>query len=154
MLPDGCLVCLGRGDSVVKVRGQSVDIDEVEAVFLALDGIIQAAVVAQDVAGRDKRLVAYVVLASDGPTVSALRFAAREKLPDHMVPSKFVFMKALPLTPSGKVDRRALPSAGSSRPELDTPFLEATTPSKKRWRRSGLRFCLWTKSAFTTISSI
>jgi acyl carrier protein len=66
------------------------------------------------------------------PTVTAIRHALRKKLPDYMIPSGFVVLDALPLSPNGKVDRQALPDPGRSRPELDTPYLAARTPTDEQ----------------------
>jgi len=88
--------------------------------------------------GRDeglragKRLVAYVVPNDEQePTVSELRRFLREKLPDYMVPSAFVTLEALPLTPSGKVNRRALPVPDRVRPELEGVYVAPRTPTEE-----------------------
>ena len=88
----------------------------------------QGSAAAQPSAGA-KVLVAYVVpKAGPQPTSRMLRSFLREKLPDYMVPSAFVILQALPLTPSGKVDRRALPAPDMSRPELDVSYVAPRTP--------------------------
>jgi amino acid adenylation domain-containing protein len=108
-LSDGSIEFLGRRDVQVKVRGYRIELGEVEAALRAQSGVREAAVVAQ---GEDpgKWLVAYVVPAN-GQTLTAerLRKALETRLPDYMTPGAFVFLEALPLTPSGKLDRRALP---------------------------------------------
>jgi amino acid adenylation domain-containing protein len=129
MMPDGCLLHLGRMDAQIKIRGHRVEVAEIELKLLELDIVKEAVVVAQEDVLRDKRLVAYVVPARHpAPTVSALRCALAEKLPDYMVPSAFVMVDALPLTPTRKLDRRALPAPGSTRPQLDTSFVAPRTP--------------------------
>src|SRR5213075_1180303 len=75
----------------------------------------------------DKRLVAYIVPVQDTPSVTELRQHLMQKLPDYMVPAVFVFLKALPLTTNGKVDRRALPSPNHARPDLKIDFLAPRT---------------------------
>jgi amino acid adenylation domain-containing protein/non-ribosomal peptide synthase protein (TIGR01720 family) len=105
-LPDGSIDFLGRLDHQVKVRGLRIELGEIEAVLAALPGIRQAVVVV-----RESRLVAYV--AGDtaaGEMRPSLRERLRERLPDYMVPAVFVTLPALPLTASGKVDRKALPA--------------------------------------------
>ncbi|MFC1717666.1 phosphopantetheine-binding protein, partial [Candidatus Poribacteria bacterium] len=92
-------------------------------------GIKEAVVVAGEDLRGDQRLVAYLVPVEDSnPTVSILRRTLAESLPDYMIPSAFVMMDALPLTPGGKINRLALPDPGTARPELDTPFATPRTP--------------------------
>jgi len=82
--------------------------------------------------GTSKRLVAYLVSnRQPTPSVSDLRSLLKEKLPDYMVPSAFVFLETLPLTPSGKVDREALPAPDRSRPDLEKAFVAARTPVER-----------------------
>ena len=106
-LSDGNIEFLGRKDDQVKIRGFRIELGEIEAVLVALPEVREVIVVAQDQPGN-KRLVAYVV-PNEQLTASQLRTALKARLPDYMVPAAFVFLEALPLTPSGKVNRRALP---------------------------------------------
>jgi amino acid adenylation domain-containing protein len=110
--PDGELEYLGRTDAQVKVRGYRVELGEVEA-SVASHPAVHQAVVAAHGEGAAKRLVAYVV-ALPGRTAepTSLRAHVAARLPEHMVPAAWVALSALPLTPSGKVDRRALPEPG------------------------------------------
>jgi amino acid adenylation domain-containing protein len=107
-LAGGELEYLGRSDTQVKVRGFRVELGEVEAALRAQGGVRQAAVAARERGRGDLRLVAYVVT-EEGVTAGALVAGLRERLPEYMVPSAVVFVEGLPLTPSGKLDRRALP---------------------------------------------
>ena len=126
---DGCLFHLGRKDFQVKIRGHRVEVSEVETALLALDGLKEAVVVGREDTPGDKRLVAYVVpLAGRVPTVSAMRRLLADKLPDYMVPSLFIRLDTLPLTPTGKVDRRSLPPPGVTRPELENPYVPPRSP--------------------------
>jgi amino acid adenylation domain-containing protein len=111
---DGNLEFLGRIDHQVKVRGFRVEIGEVEAALAEHPGVGGVAVVAREVQGT-RQLVAYV--AGPGLDAAALRERLRARLPEYMVPAFFVLLEALPLTPRGKIDRRALPApeAGASR---------------------------------------
>ena len=129
MSVDGCLEHLGRRDNQVQVRGYRVELAEIETVLVGLDIIKEAAVVAREDPSGGQRLVAYLVpVATPPPTVSDLRGRLEEKLPDFMVPSAFVFLGALPLLPSGKVDQLALPQPGPERPNLDSLFVAPRTP--------------------------
>ncbi|MBW8874482.1 MAG: non-ribosomal peptide synthase/polyketide synthase [Acidobacteria bacterium] len=112
--PDGRLEFLGRLDHQVKVRGFRIELGEVEAVLARHPGVRQTAVTAHPAGGS---LVAYVVTAgATAPSASELREHLRRHLPEHSVPSAYVVMEAFPLTPNGKVDRKALPAPGGARP--------------------------------------
>ena len=129
MLSDGCLEHLGRKDFQVKIRGNRIEVSEIEIALLDVDTIKEAVVVARKDDSGDQRLVAYVVPHKrPGPTVNSLRHALRGTLPEYMIPSAFVLLDVLPLTANRKVDRRALPAPTPARPELDTPFVTARTP--------------------------
>lgn len=126
-LPDGNIEFLGRIDQQVKIRGFRVELGEVEAALR--QHVREAVVVAREDEPNDKRLVAYVVARPDAATsTSALRGFLREKLPHHMIPSAFVFLDALPLTPSGKVDRQALPMPDRIGPGSEATFVAPRTP--------------------------
>ncbi|HEY2738150.1 MAG TPA: amino acid adenylation domain-containing protein, partial [Thermoanaerobaculia bacterium] len=109
-LPDGTLEFLGRLDHQVKVRGFRIELGEIETVLATLPGVREAVVAAREDTPGERRLVAYVAGEVAEVTADALRQALRERLPDYMVPATFVILPALPLTLSGKVDRRALPA--------------------------------------------
>ena len=121
--PGDVLEHLGRHDGAAKVRGQRVEIADVEAALARLPGIAAAAAAVRGDDGGEPRLVAYLV-ARDGapPTVSALRRMLAERLPEALMPSAFVTLAQLPLDDNGKLDRRALPAPGSARPALDPAF--------------------------------
>lgn len=106
--PDGTLEFLGRLDHQVKIRGYRIELGEIEAALTAHPQVTEAVVIARR-EGAATRLVAYVAPRSDAPGVEELRAHLREGLPDFMVPANFVLLDALPRTPNGKIDRKALP---------------------------------------------
>jgi acyl-coenzyme A synthetase/AMP-(fatty) acid ligase len=105
------LVCLGRTDDQVKIRGFRVELGEVEAVVTQYPGVREAAIVVREDQPGQKVLCAYVVPHAQQTVDSgALRQALRQTLPDYMVPSFIVLLEQLPLSGTGKVDRKALPA--------------------------------------------
>ncbi|MFL6256241.1 MAG: amino acid adenylation domain-containing protein, partial [Pyrinomonadaceae bacterium] len=115
---------LGRGDRQVKVRGFRIELGEVEAALRGHEGVHEAAVEARGVGGEEgsgRRLVAYVVWGEGARevTVAEWREYLGERLPEYMIPSSFVSLKRLPLTPSGKLDRKALPEPGVAQAESE-----------------------------------
>lgn len=130
---DGCIFHLGRTDFQVKIRGHRVEVGEVEAALRALDGVREAVVVSREDTPGHRRLVAYVTAAGESaPSPGELRRGLGERVPDHMRPSLYVVLAALPRTAAGKVDRRALPPPDGSRPALDAPFVAPHTPLEHR----------------------
>ncbi|WP_426501682.1 non-ribosomal peptide synthetase [Streptomyces sp. D54] len=127
-LPDGRIQCLGRRDDQVKIRGHRVETGEVESALRALLRVADAAVVAQEQPIGGRRLLGYYLGAAEP---GALRRALARQLPEYMVPTVLVALDAFPRTPSGKLDRAALP-----RPEqLDAPtdsYVAPATPTEER----------------------
>ncbi|MBP5973795.1 amino acid adenylation domain-containing protein [Brasilonema sp. CT11] len=131
-LPDGNIEFLGRIDDLVKVRGFRVELAEVEAVLTRHPQINQAVAKVFGESAREKYLVAYFVpIPGESVTVEQLRSFLSEQLPDYMMPSAFVEMESFPLTPNGKVNRRALPEPSANRPELSQTFVEPRTPTEE-----------------------
>ncbi|PYJ20098.1 MAG: non-ribosomal peptide synthetase, partial [Verrucomicrobia bacterium] len=124
--PDGEMEFIGRVDNQVKIRGYRVELGEIEATLNQHVAVKQCVVVARErESSEEKELVGYIVPNQGSvASVSDLRSLLRQKLPDYMIPSAFVFLNALPLTPNGKVDRSKLPPPGYSRPSLDQGFVE------------------------------
>jgi amino acid adenylation domain-containing protein len=149
-LADGNIAFLGRIDDQVKLRGFRIELGEIEAMLNQHPSVAECVAVVREDGHGEKRLVAYAVPAEPqnaerrtlhGPEGSSsalsvqrsalgaeLRNFLQEKLPNYMLPSAFVLLDALPLTPSGKIDRRALPALDTIRPELDTSFTTPRTP--------------------------
>jgi len=109
---DGNVIFLGRIDHQIKIRGFRVELEEIQSVLASCEGVLESVVIAQADGLGDKRLVAYVV-AHEGVELSLanLRAKVSATLAEYMVPSAFVLLPAMPLTPNGKLDRRALPEA-------------------------------------------
>lgn len=108
---DGTVEYLGRNDDQVKIRGYRIELGEIEAQLARHELVKEAAVVAREDTPGSKRLVAYVTLHADrGASVDELRAYLKSVLPEYMIPSALVVLDSLPLTPSGKLDRRALPT--------------------------------------------
>ena len=121
-LPDGNIVYRGRIDQQVKVRGFRIELGEIESVLSLHPGLAEVAVVARRETPGERRLVAYVVAKEAPPAVEELLAWLRERLPEYMVPSAFVFLASLPLSPNGKVDMRSLPAPDRLRPELAAAY--------------------------------
>jgi natural product biosynthesis luciferase-like monooxygenase protein len=107
---NGSLEFLGRIDHQVKIRGHRIELGEIEALLLRQDGVKEAVAIARADAAREKRLLAYITAqAGTKPQPEVLRAALVRELPEIMVPASVLVLAALPITPNGKVDRRALP---------------------------------------------
>jgi acyl-coenzyme A synthetase/AMP-(fatty) acid ligase/acyl carrier protein len=132
MLPSGCLFYLGRKDFVVRIRGYTVEMGEIERALLGDPGVKEAGVIAWDQEAGEKYLAAYIVpRGSPAPTIDELRSFLKNKLPDYMIPSAFVFLDALPLT-NGKLDRKALQKPGSNRPEVNQPYMSPRSDVERK----------------------
>jgi amino acid adenylation domain-containing protein len=119
---DGRLDYLGRTDFQVKLRGQRIELGEVEQALLSHPGVAQAAAIVRDHGQGDQRLVAYAVLEPDaGIQPAELPDYVRGLLPDYMAPAVVVPLAELPLTPAGKLDRQALPSEHPTVPSSQEP---------------------------------
>ncbi|WP_163871123.1 non-ribosomal peptide synthetase, partial [Myxococcus eversor] len=131
---DGTVEFLGRLDGQVKLRGFRVELGEVEAALRAIPGIRDAAAtVREDVPGL-KRLVGYLVpvSAAEMPEAERLRTLLLQRLPEYMVPTAFVSLETLPLTPSGKVARRMLPAPDVREQESEASFIAPRTPQEEK----------------------
>lgn len=123
--PDGRLELLGRLDHQVKVRGYRIELGEIENVLSQHELLKEAVVVARENPDGNKCLVAYCIPITRGRLKSSeLGQFLQRKLPDYMLPSYFVEMEAFPLTPNGKIDRKALPNPESISLEAGSPFVE------------------------------
>lgn len=124
-LPGGEIEFLGRRDDQVKICGFRVELGEVESVLTKHSGVRDVAVVLHEDTPGNKRLMAYVVRGEQATaSESELRRHVQNRLPKYMVPSEFVFLQSMPLTPNGKINRRAL-----AKPKFDTPLPNTDTSS-------------------------
>lgn len=124
-LPDGAIEYLGRLDMQVKVRGFRIELGEIEAVLLEHPSVRTAVVLLRTDTPGHQRLVAYIVptALSSFPNLDMLRTYLMARLPLSMIPSAFVVLEDLPQTPSGKIDRQALPPPGNERPRLREAYV-------------------------------
>jgi amino acid adenylation domain-containing protein len=122
--PDGQLDILGRMDAQVKIRGNRIELSEIESILARHAAVRQAVASIWETEVGDKRLVAYIVTdSSQLPQTRELRNFLKTQLPDYMIPASFMTLEAIPLTPNGKVDRTALPT-----PNLDAKLQESFVP--------------------------
>jgi amino acid adenylation domain-containing protein len=126
--PDGVIECLGRSDHQVKLRGFRIELGEIESVLMQCPGIRQAVVDVRQSQSGDKRLLAYLVAEDGSVNIADLRQQLSSKLPDYMIPSAFLRLDALPLSPNGKLNRNALPDPGDTRLETTHTFVAPVTP--------------------------
>ncbi|WP_299409950.1 non-ribosomal peptide synthetase [Acaryochloris sp. IP29b_bin.148] len=130
-LPDGNIKYIGRIDNQVKIRGFRIELGEIEAVLSQHASIRETVVIVREDTPGDKRLVAYSVSQQENLLGSELRTFLKNRLPMYMVPSAFVFLDAMPLTPNGKVNRRALPKPDISSIQLGTDFVPPSNPTEE-----------------------
>ncbi|HWM07580.1 MAG TPA: amino acid adenylation domain-containing protein [Actinophytocola sp.] len=130
-LADGTIEFLGRIDTQVKLRGFRIELGEIEAVLAQHPAIRAVAVVVREIIPGDRRLVAYLVPHGDPPAVAELREHVARRLPDYMVPALWTTLPELPLTPSKKVDRKALPAPAQDRPDPARPYVAPRDPAEE-----------------------
>ncbi len=129
LLPDGNIEYIGRIDHQVKIRGQRVELGEIESTLNACPGVRQSAVQVREDRPGFQQLVAYVV--ADAALAAELKQKLRAKLPDHMVPTTFVTLASLPVLPNGKLDRKALPVPDSNAREVDPGVAASLSDAEK-----------------------
>ncbi|AFZ23810.1 non-ribosomal peptide synthase/amino acid adenylation enzyme [Cylindrospermum stagnale PCC 7417] len=131
-LPDGNLEFLGRIDDQVKLHGFRIELGEIEAILCQHPQVREVVVVAREDRPGKKLLVAYIVPEEQIANFKSfeLRDFLKQKLPDYMVPSQFILLKALPLTANGKIERKSLPAPDAVKPELQATFVAPRTPAE------------------------
>jgi amino acid adenylation domain-containing protein len=136
---DGTIEFLGRVDNQVKVSGFRIELGEIETVLMEHPSVQSAVVVARQDTPGEKKMVAYVVLRQQEDDRSELRPFLQKKLPAYMVPSEFVVLNSLPLSPNGKVDRGAVPAPQTIQAEVNKVAVSPQTDLEQRiaaiWQR-------------------
>ncbi|WP_326820140.1 non-ribosomal peptide synthetase/MFS transporter [Streptosporangium sp. NBC_01756] len=132
---DGNLEFLGRIDQQVKLRGLRIELGEIETVLRERREVADAVVVVREDTPGDKRLVAYLTTSGEADAggevdIAELRLALKQGLPDYMVPTAFVVLDALPLSPNGKLDRKALPAPQATR-DATAELVEPETATER-----------------------
>jgi len=134
-LPDGNIEYIGRIDNQVKIRGFRIELGEIESILTQHSHVREAAIIVREETPNNKRLVAFVVASTvfdldqvrEPDTIkSSLRQFLQERLPNYMLPSAFVFLERLPITPNGKIDRRALSTLDITNLQSETNFVAPT----------------------------
>lgn len=130
-LHDGNVEYRGRRDHQVKIRGFRIELGEIEAQLTDHPQVNQAIVIASDNERGEKHLVAYVSVAGESPSNNDLRAHLGRKLPEHMIPSAFVFLESFPLTASGKINRLALPKPDRAQLATREEFVAPRNPTEE-----------------------
>jgi amino acid adenylation domain-containing protein/thioester reductase-like protein len=135
-LPDGNIEYLSRIDDQVKIRGYRIELGEIEALLAQHPSVKTSVVIVREDVPNQKRLVAYVLpnqqYENDSQLAAELRHFLKQKLPEYMIPTAFVCLTKLPLTPSGKLDRKALPAPDQSRPSLEVALITPRTSTEEK----------------------
>ena len=127
---DGNLEFLGRIDNQVKIRGFRIELTEIETILNQHAVITQAVVIAREDSPGNKRLIAYLVGSQSSGTMESIRHHLKQKLPSYMVPTGFIFLEKIPMTPNGKVDHSALPIPETTH-HLDSSFVAPQNDTEK-----------------------
>jgi len=123
-LPDGNIEYLGRIDQQVKIRGFRIEPGEIEALLEKHSDVSETVVIGLPDKSGENRLVAYLVLhTANSVSVNELRTFLQHQLPDYMLPTAWVFLEKIPLTPNGKIDRKALPAPEKKRPPISQNYV-------------------------------
>ncbi|MFZ0634350.1 MAG: amino acid adenylation domain-containing protein [Candidatus Acidiferrales bacterium] len=131
-LLDGTIQCLGRVDHQVKIRGFRIELGEIETLLVKAPGVSQSVVAAREDGSGAQRLIAYVIAQPGSqPDPGALRAFLAQQLPEYMVPSIFMTLESFPLTPNGKVDRKALPTPDGQRLIGSTTYVSPGTETER-----------------------
>jgi len=127
---DGNIEFIGRIDTQVKIRGFRIELGEIESILSQHPKVRTTVVIAREDIPSDKRVVAYVVVEDQAQDID-LRSFLKERLPSYMIPSAFVFLAAMPITPNGKIDYRSLPAPDRSSTQLKENFVPPSNPTQE-----------------------
>src|SRR5690606_13423440 len=130
-LPDGTIEFHGRRDGQVKIRGNRVELGDIEVAISQQQGVQQAVVIVREDVPGEKYLAAYLVNKEGEINIKGVRDQLVGLLPDYMIPSHFVQLEDLPKTSSGKVDRKALPKPEAKRPDFGVLYRRPSTETEK-----------------------
>ncbi|MFN6486985.1 MULTISPECIES: amino acid adenylation domain-containing protein [unclassified Nostoc] len=128
---DGNIEFIGRIDHQVKIRGFRIELEEIEAILAQHPEVRESAVVVCEDKLGNKRLIAYVVPNQEKFSTIEVRHFIKQKLPDYMLPAAFVMLEVLPLTPSGKIDRKALLIPEVLENNLEQEYIMPRTPEEE-----------------------
>ena len=131
-LPDGNINFLGRKDDQVKIRGYRIELGEIELALLAINGISQAVVVAQENDQQQKNLIAYIQGNQQELDIHKVRTILTKQLPEYMLPSTIIWLNEMPKTSSGKINKSALPKPSNERPLLGNIFIAPVTATQQK----------------------
>lgn len=129
--PNGDIEFLGRIDTQVKIRGFRIELGEIEALLGQHPGVREVIVTTRGESAVDKRLMAYMVPDEQPTSLGELQDFLSMWLPEYMIPKAIALLEALPMTPNGKIDRRALSSPDETRPAVDTSFVAPRTATEE-----------------------
>lgn len=132
LLPDGRIQFIGRVDNQVKIRGYRIELGDIEAAASQYPAVREAAVITREDNAGEKQLIAYIGFKDNQNFIPELRDFLKDKLPQYMVPAAFVMLEQFPLTPNGKIDRRALPAVSLERPTLDVAMVEPRNATERK----------------------
>jgi acyl carrier protein len=118
-------------DDQLKVRGFRIELREIESALELHPSVSETVVLAHNYHDEEKQVVAYIIPKRQPPPISDLRNFLKDKLPDYMIPAAFVLMESFPLTPSGKLDRKALPTPDGTRSDLESAFIAPRTVAEE-----------------------
>jgi aryl carrier-like protein len=130
-MADGALEFLGRMDHQIKLRGFRIELGEIETALSRYPGVRETVVMVREDVPGDKRLVAYLTSDHQAFTIAAIREFLTGKLPNYMLPSAVVRVESMPLTPNGKINRKALPAPDGGRAARGAGFVAPRTPHEK-----------------------
>ncbi|RQW04813.1 amino acid adenylation domain-containing protein [candidate division KSB1 bacterium] len=129
----GHIEFLGRVDQQVKIRGYRIELGEIEAMLNQYPGMKNGIVISRQSGSAEKVLVAYYEFVGENePSVTNLRDFLQTRLPDYMIPGAFMQLERMPMTPAGKINRRALPEPDQLRPHVETEYIAPRTATEKR----------------------